>query len=503
MRCRAMVLVALASAACQGEVRRQEPTARGVAFGFDGDATEWRVAQPTFSHASGGRTASIWVDLVDSGLVVAGQVFGPAPRWPARSADLSSADHVEIALADVRPVAFPVVGWGHQFGDEQLTSADDCARSSEFKGDRDAREREGCARWYRTQLAYRDTVRKLFERRWRIAPGIIEESYAGPAFDGLGAGARAELEALRPTAVPYARFKVPEPTAGGFSFEVVVPWNAFPPVRSLTLEAVRLAARIAGRAADEPMALVTYQLPRVREYHITPCQFTLGEASVNGAGETREGEPAYFVPASQLEVSRVVVLGNRAAGYQYEPGPDTRSPVATETRYWTRPLPGGGTLCGPRLAYMRDGRVRTSTVVMDAPRHLDLRELPSGDALLKDGPRAWYSYYGSGQCGACPRVGIDVYYLDRSTGEISTAITHTGISEAGSNEEDIAISPDWSTIRVFEGSTTYGVQDPGAINWKETRYCYVAQNRKYEECGITDGVPAPVPRSINLDSLTR
>jgi hypothetical protein len=445
-------------------------------------------------NRSGSPFGSVAVEQVDSGLVIAGTV--------------ADATAVEVSLADGQPPSFPPVGWGHQFGYETLNVEADCEKSQ--AGDaRSAKDRAACVSWFREQLAYRGVLSRLFGRRWRIDSDTVEETYARPAFDRMGAKARADLAPLEPRVKPEAKSRARAGAADGFTFELRIPWEAFPPLRSLDVREVRIGIRPLNRApASEPPPFVSYQLPRPRRFTITPCGFGLDESTVIFTARNRdylrpsEHAVVYFVPSHDPDVRQTIVLDNPAAGYQYNPGPDARSPIPLVARFWTRDTGDGVVVCGPSLAILHAGAVTRSTFVIDAADRIQLKTLDTGDVLMKDGPRAWGSYYGSGQCGACPRVGVDVYYLDKSSGTISPAIQHAGISEADSNEEDITVSADWSTIEILDGTTTYKNDQPVTI-WKATTHCYRANRRVYEPCGQRENIGPPARRSIDLDQVFR
>ena len=430
-------------------------------FALDGDLAEWQDLPQASLGAWRG-----WVSQVDSGLVLAG------PLEPDGSIDLT--------LSHADPLELPPVGWGHQFGYEELASEAGCA-TSEFSGNRTAREREACSRWYQRQLAWRDTVRILFTRRWHITQDEVRETLARPVFDALSVRSRVALEPLEPHGKPVARVR-------GSTFEAVIPWDALPLMPSLVLNRVRVGV---GRAS------IVHPLPTPRRFAVTACDYALRDSLIVTTGRDRDYlEPspratAFVRPTANGNIESVVLLDNSAAGYQYEPGDDTRSPVALTAHFWTYRLDPERLLCGPRLAFARTGFIARSPEVIDQPHHVRIHKLANGDFLLRNGPRAWSSYYGSGQCGACPRVGVDVFYLDVATGAITPAFSHVGVAEPGSNEVDITMTDDWKTIAVFEGSS----------RWKVTRHCLDVARRTYLACGEEDDVAPPSPRGVDIDAI--
>jgi hypothetical protein len=139
--------------------------------------------------------------------------------------------------------------------------------------------------------------------------------------------------------------------------------------------------------------------------------------------------------------------------------------------------------------------------VVDQGERLEVKSLPNGDRLIKDGPRVWMSYYGSGQCGACPRAGITIYYEDKNSGDITRALDHIGIVELESTDADYAVSSDWQTVDVYQGTSETSRDSLGALLWNQTSFCLRSGSREYQECGKKVKVNPPNPRNINPDSL--
>jgi hypothetical protein len=453
------------------------------------------------------RGGTVQVRSTGSGLVIAGVVDGPAPRWPTAAAALERGEHIDIWIADVAPPRLPPIGWGHQFGFEYLTREDDCLA----RDDTTAATRAHCVDWFRRQAHIRPAVTRLFTRRWSVAPSLVVETFARPAFASLDTSAQRALEALAPVASrepPRAGFT---PAARGYAFAVTVPWSALPPVQSTSLSELRIvvdvygasAASVATRSstapaanAGDPATFPIVPLSAPREYRITPCQATLSDPVIqNGAGVSPLGASdsavVYIRPSAALDLRQAVVLDDLAQGYQYEPDSSTTSPVAHVAHYWAVPLGSGEMLCGPHLAYLRAAGVTRSDAVVDVADSLTTRRLANGDLLVKAGPRVFYSYYGSGQCGACPRVSLDVHHLDQASGAITPAFSHFDVAEPDFRDVDIAVTPDWREITIFESSTTFDATP--VTTWRSTTHCYRAPRHVYEECGHRD-LPGPPPR---------
>ncbi|MBA3551069.1 hypothetical protein H0W32_02585, partial [Patescibacteria group bacterium] len=161
---------------------------QGNTMRFDGDVTEWMQERPTYTltkKSTDSRDGSVWIDQTEQGLVIAGSVMGGAPDWPKNISNLTFKDHIEVWIADNQPLELPDIGWGHQFGHPTLKSEEECA--SEDVGSFSLADVESCKTWFRDQVRYRDSFKKLFQRQWQIAPDVQAEVYATPAYQTLKA----------------------------------------------------------------------------------------------------------------------------------------------------------------------------------------------------------------------------------------------------------------------------------------------------------------------------
>jgi hypothetical protein len=371
--------------------------------------------------------------------------------------------------------------------------------------------------WFRRQASIRPAVTRLFTRRWSIAPSLVVETFARPAFAALDTNAQRALEALAPGARPDApRARFTRAVRGGYTFDVTVPWSALPPVQSLRLSELRIVVDVYGAgtasttarsttapaaSAADPATFPAVALSTPREWQITPCQATLADPVIqNGAGVSPLGASdsaiVYIRPAAALDLRQVIVLDDLAQGYQYEPDSSTTSPVAHIARYWAIPLGKGEMLCGPHLAYHRAAGVTRSDATIDVTDSLTTRRLANGDLLVKAGPRVFYSYYGSGQCGACPRVSLEVYHLDHASGAITAAFSSFDVAEPDFRDVDIIVAPDWSEITILESSTTFAATP--VTTWRSTTHCYRAPRHVYEECRHRDLPGPPATRHLRF-----
>ncbi len=479
-------------------------------YRFDGGTAEWS-APPTFPllpRGTGAPSGRLWLGTAAEGLVIAGDIPGAAPRWPDAAGTMAASDHVEVWLADGDTLALPPIGWGNQFDDLTLSSPDDCAT----RGSADTAAVSACRFWYSAQERYRRTFRRLFVRQWQLAPTVAAETFAQPAYDALDEEARRAVEPLRPVTTPTLR--AAERRAGpGYEFEALIPWSAFPPLRSLEVRRLRVmvdvfrpgaggrrygpfATTAAERRWGDPTTFNAVGFTSTRRYEVTACAYPLRgyrapTARYFGYGRVRAPDTiqTYFLPTASRDVATVIGLENEAHGYAYEP--EGHSPIATPTTYFARPLGSGGLLCGPPLRYRWQGTVfAADTLTLD--RAVQVKPLPDGTFLLRNGPRVIYSYYGSGQCGACPRVGLTMLHLDHHRG-VTPALELLEVADFGSNDLDLSVSDAWDSVWFWNERL---VGDDYRPVWSLTTYCWDGPGRTYAVCAKHDSVPEPSPRHI-------
>lgn len=480
-------------------------------FRHDGSVREWR-ARPIDRILPGvGRIpqALLWIGQIPEGLVVAAEIrSGVEPDGNAT---------LRIGLGGGREVAFPPIGWGHQFGFEVMADSTGCS-DLEF-GTADP---AGCEAWFSRQRTYREALPALFEREWRVQlarPEAIEEVTAGPAFARLPQTVRDRIGPLAPRGNPLVRARPIAGTEGGTGLEILIPWSALPPVRAPILDAVRV--QVAWLDPEAPLAwdetwlggVIPRPLARPLEHTLTPCGYGLRGVLIPG-GEDRLSRPAskdavvYMIPEGTGDLRSLIVLDNEAVGYQYEPAPETVSPAAFQPRYEVLDIGRGERLCTPVLAFSKDGVGSAGSdwtatgegdwfgLQVDA-RELDVRRLDDGNLLVKSGARVLWSYYGSGQCGGCPRVRLDLFHISTSSGEITTALRFNEIAMPGTADIEIEVSEDWRTVTLFRSRTDFDV-DPPVTTWKRTAYCMVddasGSPPAYGVCGEDEDVPEPPNR---------
>ena len=497
-------------------------------FEHDGSVSEWR-ARPVdrILPATASRPqALLWIGQVPEGLVVAAEVRSGTPfaRPPL----------LQIRLAGPDSLRLPPIGWGHQFGFEVLPDSLACEQL-EWR-----RDPAGCRDWYRAQLAWRENLPPLFIREWHVAigaPGEVLETRATGAFADLEPSVRERLVPLAPRGMPIGRGHPIAGTRGGIGLEVLVPWSAFPPVPAPDLGAVRLEVgwEESGELPDaespaaDPLAPAGLRggffagtarpLARVLHHRITSCEYGLAGLWVTSRDD-RAGRAAspgavpYMIPTGDGELRSLILLDNEAAGYLYDPLPGTLSPVGFETSWTVLDVGRGERLCLPPLALARDGgRVSppdwTHSGEGDPPRDMlmdpggvHVRREPDGDLLVKSGPRVLWSWYGSGQCGACPQVEIGLYHVSAATGEVTPLFEWMEVAVPEESDIEVAVSGDWSTVTVYRSSVDPEAAEPRPV-WSEERFCrpaggHAPDAEKAQEgflpCGRAEDVEPPPAR---------
>jgi len=463
-------------------------------FELDGEIGEWRelpVRYGAVELGARGEDLRVWVGQVDGGVAVAGEAsaarFDPAVGFG-----------IGFWLADAEPPEFPPVGWGHQFGYEELAAVEECA------GHEEGWEDGSCRQWFHAQVEYRRELARLFVRRWQTDAWHVRETFASPAWSALDSLTRDRLRALQPHGEPSFEHRTENRQT---EFELFVPWAAFPPLAPFTIDRLRIGVDLPPEWADDVPSLDLVSLALPRQYHLTACELGERAAIIRPSATSAFRVPSaasvtLFRPTDDQDLKELVVLDNEAGGYLYTPDSTIASPVAFAAKFYARDLEDGGTLCGPVLAYRNDA-VRTRPALEQlvwaglsadgadpvfAEHQLDVRRLPDGNLLVKEGPWIWFSYYGSGQCGACPRVTVGIDHIDTRTGKITPALQHTAVAEHYDTE--MTVTPDWREVTVYESEHDYELETE-TVSWTATTYCYQPVDRRYDVCAVESPISVP------------
>ncbi len=462
-------------------------------------------------RGEGARHGQLWINTAyDRQLYITGKVDGDQPDFPRTKEQILSKDHVEVWLAATPDVDLPEIGWGNQFDDVTLPrGADSCEEWAKgIQGGVD--EVKKCKEWVAQQTAYRPLLKRLFLREWQMTPDYGIESFATPAYEEIQkrySNLGDEVpEILKPRGKIQMYFF---PEQSGYSFEILIPFEALPPLPSLTAGELYLEVDVV-KAAHEGKQLGAYSVSSAKRefgkpetFNVLrlepPLYFSLTPCGLPLAGTDKRGNfhPAWFVREEGLESryqADTFILVNDPAGYRYEAA--GLSPVVRETHYFWQGSGPGEWVCGPHLTYKK-GRDSTSYPYNVSPDGFETKRLTPGELLVKTGPRVWYSEFGSGQCGACARTDLRMFSL---TGDMQIhLLLQLGDTIAGINvfSQDFTVSPDWSRITKFElGGNEENL--PGS--WSSTTYCLTVDTGKdqagvhiYKACEHETNVQPPNP----------
>ena len=481
-------------------------------FALDGNIGEWSAVVPTLrlNATPGARGGVVWVAQNETGIIVAGKVSGGEPHFPKSAATLLAGDHVEVWLSLTKP-KFPPIGWGHQFGPQVLATEFECGK--EHEDGLKVSDRAACMKWFHEQAPWREKLRRLFTYQYVIAPGIASEEFATPAYHAMMATTsdpetmpnltKAEHDmfaAAQPPAAPRsARFA---PTADGYGFEVIFPWESLPPAGDLELDTLSMMVDVfraappgrktgaysttsGSRTWGDRSSLVDLTLAQSRQYAISEC----GHAAATKDIYRDEDYPLYFRPSAGNVLNDTFFLHNTARGYQYDPA--GMSPIVERVEWFGEKISPDEAVCGPQLAYKKGGKVIWSDFVLD--KGFETKRLSDGTLLINDQPRVNWSYFGSGQCGACPRPGITIYRVKPGADVIDTALAWGDIVGNEVTDADIHVAPDWSKVTVFEQVTDYNKPDSEPV-WRSETFCL--QGNTYNSCEKKENVPEPKPRVL-------
>lgn len=478
---------------------------------------------PLIPNAPQAHHGNVWLRTTEDGLHIWGKVDrgDQEIRWAQQKSETLASDHVEVWLAGATDVAMPTVGWGNQFGMSELKSRNDCADATDFTGDK-ASGRRNCERWYEEQGRYRQQLRRLFVRQWLITasnyagPTHSFEEFASSAYDNLTACLFPEglPKLLKPesddplkaeVAIDFTR-ETGKTAAGrdyrptGYHFHVFIPYTAFPPAQQLKLSDLYVMLDVFGAAAEgqkqgsysttapkrqwgRPETFNRIRLDEPRTFAVTPCEYEPEQKDLYN-----ESYSAWFfpTPSKDNDLRSTFALINPEQGYLYDPG--GVSPSVWSAEYFWKPLKDGATVCGPWLAWRKDGSIRRTEFTVDE-QHFAEKTLEDGWTLLRSGPStSTLSAFGSGECGSCLVLDFAIYAVSPS-GEITKALDlneqFTGPNAP--DGADMTIAEDFSRIILY----LTGEEDYGASGWKSVTYCL--NSHAYKQCGEAKNAQPPNP----------
>ena len=286
-----------------------------------------------------------------------------------------------------------------------------------------------------------------------------------------------------------------------YTFQIEIPYVAFPPLPTLELRDLRLMVDVFSpappgkkmgafstsspiRVYGKPETFNWIRLEPARSFQMTPCDIGL-----TGTDKYRDDHPAWFIPQVDESLgwqSDAFILVNESHGYAYDP--DGLSPVVRPIHNFWHGIGPGEWICGPELSYRESGTFQQLGQTV-GEEGFDAKRAPDGTLLIKSGPRVYGSEFGSGQCGACPRVDMRMFSVDKDL-NLHLALDLGGIVDNGTGQsEDFSLSDDWLKVSKFEQDPANDKGEPGP--WSSTTWCL--EGREYRKCGKKQNVEPPNP----------
>ena len=467
-------------------------------------------------HGAGARHGHLWIRNIGHALVIAGEVDGAAPDFPKNRNWILSKDHIEVWLAAATDVAMPVIGWGNQFDQNEFPKGQDsCADfGKDERGSSDtvavAAKQKKCRGWVATQQRYRPVFKRLFTRQWLLTDYYSVESYATPAYETITRDfasdqpqyaeevpdmlkpqgklqmwvSRAWVSHDRPAYTFQSRFLIRRsrrcPLLDLRDLRLMVDvFSPAPPGKKMGPFSTSSPLRVFGK----PETFNSIRLDPARTFQMTPCDIGL-----SGADKYGDEHPGWFIPHASESTgwqSDAFILVNESHGYAYDP--DGLSPVVRRIHNFWHAISMGEWVCGPDLAY-RNGETFKQLGEVVGEGGFDAKHLPDGTLLIKSGPRVYYSEFGSGQCGACPRVDMRIFAMNQDL-KLYKALDLGGIIDTDGRSEDFSLADDWSKVVQFEQPPDNEQGEPGP--WSSTTWCL--KHWEYEKCEEKQNVQPPSP----------
>lgn len=466
-----------------------------------------------------------------AGLVISIQSIDTFSGWPVDKAGISTGTHVDVWLRDVSEPVLPPIAWGWKWWYGEFKTEDDCRSMGQRDGgtNADADVVDNCRAWFKAQVTYQDTLKKLFTRRWSIAPGMASETYASRIWEVQEENVKKELGVLKPhgenliasefTLIPDKRF----------SAQILIPWEAFPPMTDLKLSSVAIEIEVYDaaenkvtmstamleRSGDAPEKLSEFKLPEPVEFRITPCRYGLADFVLTtpkrSTHDPSPGAAAFYFPTQSRKVDKVIVMDNQIGGYMREPGDEDYSPRLSEAPFWSKQIPGGKDdfLCGPKLALKMGEKISRTDFDVSFKEYAHV--LKTKDSIMvKAGPWVDLSYYGTGQCGACPRLNLRMFSFDRTDAmQGHDLFWYNAALDPESSYARINISKDWKTIHIYGWSDSYSDDEPGekeeesGAGWREYKHCLDRAQNRFVECGTIKNFPeSKLPLSPDMNGIS-
>jgi|GEM_PF-1896196 len=490
-------------------VPQMAPSLQGSIAAFKGMPPDIALIR----QGAGARNGHLWIRNVGHALVIAGEVDGDPPDFPKNQNWILSKDHIEVWLAAGTDVPMPVLAWDDQYNRNAPSKGPDpCADFGEqapgAPASLEARQKK-CRDWVATQERYRPVFKRLFMRQWLLTDYYSVESYATPAFESItrdfASDQPAYSEEVPSMLKPQGKIQMlvsrrwANDGRPGYTFQIEIPYVLFPPLPTLELSDLRLMVDVFSpappgkkmgpystssplRVYGKPETFNWIRLDPARTFQMTPCDIGL-----TGADKHHEDHAGWFIPHASESTgwqSDAFALVNESGGY--DDGPDSLSPVVRWIHNFWHAIDTGEWVCGPQLAY-RKGETTKQLGETVGEEGFDAKRMSDGTLLIKSGPRS-YGINSMGQCGACPRVDMRIFAVNKDL-KLSKALDLSGIIDTDGRSEDFALSDDWSRVVQFEEAPENDKGKAGA--WSSTTWCL--KGKEYEKCEQKQNVHPPDP----------
>ena len=347
-------------------------------------------------------------------------------------------------------------------------------------------DKKACLNWLNTQVVFRTRIKELFTRMWRIAPNASVETYALPVFDALTDFQREALGFPRPASVPLRKFQVAPD--GLTRFEILIPWELFPPFGKVNLGQLQFRVDLIGgsNTISSVMNLSytgrgerpTLPLPAVAvsppiNTRITPCDQPPVARTVQG-----EDKAAFFFLTNNLSVDKVFIFDDyMCPGY----APDFKthaSPVTWWKTFFFQELDRGEFLCGPFMSYRKENIVRHFPLRLEPSMDMvsvkpitkfPVKRLANGTRLILYSPDA-----GHGPLWKKNMVFYETKIIALTPSlEAVEALNLGPASSYDLTGYEVEISDDWKNVTEFRSKEFE--------KWTSETFCLVGS--KYKSCG--------------------
>lgn len=170
------------------------------------------------------------------------------------------------------------------------------------------------------------------------------------------------------------------------------------------------------------------------------------------------------------------------------------SPTIYTTEFYDLKLADGAHICGPWLTF------RTPTGVnirlrSDQSRMIYLdrsgfsaKRLPDGSHLVKFGPAVEHSKFGSGQCGMCPYVYMQVLRIWPDGRSVLVGAASGRVGDIDLADMDVQFADDWNRF------TVYRLTEYGTDKWISETRCW--NGERYVKCAESTASKPPSPRFV-------